>query len=263
MESKRNPVLKTYVVRDIEEYVEKIYKCHEDYAQFGNEYLWYRGHRSVRWKLRPLIFRNDKTSRASKRLWERGLFLKFRAGAGPRKDKLPLYESLSEWLCLMRHYNLATRLLDWSTSPLVALHFALNETPTQTPCVWVLNSFDLNVLQTRRHGIIMMRDDTVVEELKPLIKGSVDPSINTSVVLAVVPPEVDPRMMVQCSRFTIHGNENELALMKLNKPYLIRIRIERTQAATMRRALTMLGITDTGLFPDLDHLAKSLLTNIS
>jgi hypothetical protein len=38
------------------------------------------------------------------------------------------YRSAFDWLCLMQHYSIPTRLLDWSESILIALYFAVRDT---------------------------------------------------------------------------------------------------------------------------------------
>src|ERR1044071_6593927 len=47
------------------------------------------------------------------------------------------YRSAFDWLCLMQHYSVPTRLLDWSESILIALYFAVRDTrgPDERPAV--------------------------------------------------------------------------------------------------------------------------------
>lgn len=44
-----------------------------------------------------------------------------------------------EWLMLMRHYGVPTRLVDFTESPMVALHFAVRTEPCGDFAVWALN----------------------------------------------------------------------------------------------------------------------------
>jgi len=56
-----------------------------------------------------------------------------------------------EWLCLMQHYNVATRLLDWTENAMIAFLFALEDffksedfDRTILPCIWTLKPYELN-----------------------------------------------------------------------------------------------------------------------
>jgi hypothetical protein len=53
-------------------------------------------------------------------------------------------KSAFEWLFIMQHYGVPTRLLDWSESPLVALYFAVTSHEKKSGAVWVLDPVKLN-----------------------------------------------------------------------------------------------------------------------
>ena len=70
--------------------------------------------------------------------------------------------------------------------------------------------------------------------------------------------QIDPRMMVQLSGFTIHGSRNPLDSLAESDQFLVKYEIQAKSKAKIKNQLGMVGITEANLFPDLDHLASDL-----
>jgi hypothetical protein len=168
-----------------------------------------------------------------------------------------LPENRWEQLALAQHYGLATRLLDWSTSPLVALFFAVESGDADFGAVFAyLSPF------------------STVDPAKDDFEGTDRPGslVSSSAVAVYRPRPVDRRMLQQCAIFTYHRNPTKPVVPIQeeipNAPYftgsekfgtnLMTIVVESTYKREIRRELEMVGITRETLFPDLDGLSDEL-----
>ncbi len=102
--------------------------------------LWFRGQANAAWKLRPGAFRSTPKIDGSKRyVDEASTYYHF-------KLRLPAFSndchSTFDWLALMQHHRLPTRLLDWTESILVGLFFAVYEEKPKKGCDGKLFALD-------------------------------------------------------------------------------------------------------------------------
>src|SRR5689334_7181889 len=93
--------------------------------------VWFRGQSDSRWKLLPSLGRKNAHGQA-----EFALIKRFKQNAVPHISNRP--QSEWEWLFLMQHHRLPTRLLDWTESPLVGIFFAVAEKPKVDGALWCL-----------------------------------------------------------------------------------------------------------------------------
>jgi len=212
--------------------------------------LWWRGHAVAKWKLVPGVYRERGDA-----LPETTIVYKFMLQAKTRHDKCPPRDAWDNWLFFMQHYRLPTRLLDWTESSLVASYFAVFEHPSEAASLWVISPALLNQSQ----GGAKLINVPTHEDVWPLFKAAflkVEKEPDT--ILPVAPEQVDLRMLVQSSAFTIHGTETPIEDLSGNDQFLIRFDIPASAKPGIKKDLLRLNIRESTLYPDLEHLAKDI-----
>jgi hypothetical protein len=229
---------------------------------------WYRGERDHSWDLQPKVFRA--------RYGERDLTNRFRVLSKSRHSQLPDYDNYGIFLSLMQHYRLPTRLLDWSTSPLVALYFAVEKyiyEPTCKPTdasVWILDPYRLNEIEIGESTTPSIEGGSVRKFLRPAFNdyGPWSPGFRNSEddylsnpsdkVCAVMGVETDTRIFAQQGSFTIHASAMPLQHHSRAEKFLGRIIIPSASVGPIAREIFLCGFRKSTLFPDLTNLAEDL-----
>jgi FRG domain len=222
---------------------------------FDNDTTWWRGHANRDWPLAAQVFRTDpKGIRRYKD--ESALIGHFVSRAPTRSYRAcPDRDDYFGWLFLAQHYGLPTRLLDWTENPLVALYFAVNELKEDNGCLWALWPGGLNREMEASTGLVQIRDPRVEE----IAKGAFFPEIPEGTdIIAIDGREIDPRMLAQMSRFTLHSYQRPMETLPESHEWLRRYVIRGDAKAKIQAQLSALGIRRSNIFPDLDNLALEL-----
>jgi hypothetical protein len=171
------------------------------------------------------------------------------------------------WLALAQHHGLPTRLLDWSYSPYVALHF-VTEFLEYYDCdgaVWCSNYVQAHrslprKLQTRlkqersnAFTVEMMAD--AVPGLRALEKLS-----KSDFIVFLEPPSFDERIVNQYSLFSMMSSPDSQpdAWFAAHPQLLRRIVIPASLKWEVRDKLDQANITERVLYPGLDGLSRWL-----
>jgi len=222
----------------------------------NTKHVWYRGHADFRWALVPSLGRKIGRVKA-----EAYLIKKFRQNATLLMNHTPTTEW--EWLFIMQHHGVPTRLLDWTESPLVALYFALMEKPKNDGALWVLLPTELNAhskIKPEYSSDIPSVDDPVIANYSP--KTLVGEASSRLDPIAILAPRNTPRIQAQLGVFTImHRDPNPVDGIG-GGSHAWKYRIPKKDKVTLMNELTLLGITQFSLFPELPSIGSMLVQSL-
>jgi len=232
---------------------------------FGEEKeLWFRGQSDFGLGLIPKIWRPEY-----ERANEAEMRLEFMSVGFPLTNST---DSGNDWYWyfLMQHYGCPTRLLDWTTSPLVALYFAVRHPKEQNAAVWVIDPWRWNRAHVKdlygpaipgwkeAKPYLLKLEDAFDSDLDENQTGKKWP-------MAIEPPHIDRRIAAQGSKFLMFGKERDMldspAINNKRKEkgkhaIVDRIIIPRNKAESILSELNTLGVNQRSLFPDLEGLGQ-------
>lgn len=222
----------------------------------NNEYtgaVWYRGQARSEWPLSPGYIRLTNPPSEST------LLMRFRQSAAMLIEKTPR-ESF-EWLFLMQHFGVPTRLLDWSESPLVGLYFAVEDIANEgnhDGALWLLHPSELNknarINNRDEEGYIPSFEDV---ELEGYSVESLAQNRRTQLLpVATIATRNNARIQAQLGVFTIHHHERTPIEAVGDSSHIIKYVIPHDAKVLISNQLRLLGVSRFQLFPELASLGE-------
>lgn len=172
------------------------------------------------------------------------------------------------WMLYAQHYGVPTRLLDFSSNPLVAMYFACQNTHTDG-ALWVINIDTYEYEKVMEYIHLHDLDGWSQEEYMNVVLNSNDDEIIAPIYF--LPEYIDTRMNAQSSRFMLWPNKRfDLEdiigndYMSFDPPqnndyyyeYAMKLIIPKSCKNDILRELDLLGINEKNLFPGLASIGK-------
>lgn len=176
------------------------------------------------------------------------------------------------WLSLAQHHGLPTRLLDWTHSPMVALHFATANTDKfdLDGVVWSIDyeRCHKHLPERMRRQLAVEGANTFTTELlERVAPAATDLSgmSDSPFLLFFEPPSIDDRIVNQFALFSVMS-EPHLgvdAWIEKHPDFCRRIVIPAELKWEVRDKLDQCNLTERVLFPGLDGLGQWLCRHYS
>jgi FRG domain len=190
------------------------------------------------------------------------LLRNFRKYAQP--EAVP-FDSVWNWLALAQHHGLPTRLLDWTYSPFVALHFATADVSryARDGIVWMVDYVSAQ-REAPERLLAALRDEGMdvftAELLATVAPGRRELEELGDFVVFLEPPSINPRIVNQYALFSLMSRADaRLDDWLAERPALVRRVIVPAELKwEARDKLDQANVTERVLFPGLDGLSRWL-----
>ncbi len=177
-----------------------------------------------------------------------------------------------EWMFLMRHYGLPSRLLDWTENPLAGLYFATEPDEgreREDGALWCLLPVQLNrwslgwpddslalPMFTEDAAEFSLGENLGLLNYLPSRIRRPRASAEPLAPAAAISIRTSKRIQAQLGVFTIHHAGRGPLEASGDQRHVWRFRIPAAQKAAIRAELRRIGITRLTLFPELDSVAR-------
>jgi hypothetical protein len=171
------------------------------------------------------------------------------------------------WLSLAQHHGLPTRLLDWTYSPLVALHFVTADTADFDADgeVWSVGFEQANARLPESLRNLLRREgsDVFTGEMLASVADTLEgfaTLADDDVMLFLEPPSLDDRIVNQAALFSVMSSPDAdfHHWVERDPESCRRIIVPASLKWEVRDKLDQSNITERVLFPGLDGLSRWL-----
>jgi hypothetical protein len=250
------------IIKDWNQLIEEVYQesWKPQLERFRSDYA-FRGLSDCRYALENSFLRNCGKHPEL----EYHLLRNFRKYA--RTNNINLTNTQLRSLVLAQHHGLPTRLLDWTYSPFIAMHFATSNTERfdTDGVIWQVDFVKVNKLVPEPLKKLLAQEQCnafTVEmlELKLPTLQIFDEKIGKGHVMFFEPPSLDDRIVNQFALFSIMTDATSILdnWLKQHPETYRRIIIPAELKWEIRDKLDQANITERVLFPGLDGLASWL-----
>lgn len=178
-----------------------------------------------------------------------------------------LSSSIWRQMVIGQHHGLPTRLMDWTYSPLIGLHFAtaeqdLNQMDQHDCVLWEIDLNEMNCLLPREFKQVLKKENAylfTIDMLEKIVSeiSDYDEKMGDTAMLLMEPPSIDQRIISQYSYFSIVPRgisdiEKFLAEKTSNTTKYI---VDKTLRWRIRDMLDQMNINERILFPGLDGVS--------
>lgn len=179
-------------------------------------------------------------------------------------------ESIWKAMIIGQHHGLPTRLLDWTHSTLVALHFANTEGNMQNldkrDCVvWRIDARELNSKLPDKYQRALNEKHTFIFSVKHLASvvdsiDQYDKDMGGNALVTVEPPSIDQRIVNQYSFFSVlpSGITDLESYLDMNTENTVKYVIDKSLRWDLRDILDQLNMNERMIYPGADGIAQWL-----